>query len=768
MKKREKVIHNKIIAKTALAAVSIAVIASLMSGKTVDAQELAGDNVLKEQDGVVIVWEWNRIDNNYSVKDFLTESYANPTPVLIVPYDPVSEKTLGQPVSLYADSDHMKVYDSDYANKPTPEFNIWNRMVGLGLDGLSPKDSIGYQADKKIMSLMAYDKCSVLSANDMRNTIINFYTKSWPDDTSMILKSGNENDVISSFDLQDSKFYTGGTCRGCLWFTSTNSGAYRDNLGGYTADIICTLSQAEAKEKMSAALKHESIFQPLKYWDTDKAKTVMPVDAENGSVIAGTVSNDKVVADYKVGGDFCNLFLEDSGRRVSDKVYSTFLGVYTTENGPDKGLQTRVHFGAQNSKGFLPVSIYGCNYGKRYSSGKETIGFDGFGASASTTGIPSGATFLVYDNGLLYGDNTYAGTFTYTVTGTVEFIFEWDVTSETNTVTVSMDQAMNSQRNMANEKGGCFTNQYAMYYGKEYIFTAFKGETNEISADGRPTTVISEIRTVGGTTYEDENGGVITTEGEMLCEGSTIEIPEGSILSVDGNFINNGKIVINGGTLIVKDGGTISQLGETNEGCIICGQGESGEAGQIIVMPGGKLLCTSYVSAESMMNVVHKIKDDVDIDKKVSKITMQPGLIMNAGSSLVNYGEVYCSSITLDSRAVLEEKKGSILEVGNCNEEGFIFFAHEEDIMSKLGSSIDDRYNDIVNDFCVRLSFALATRDTTAQKEINAILKLIRENNLWFKAVLVKGDGKPVIVLEDDTATAHGFGDKVEIKYTEY
>ena len=141
---------------------------------------------------------------------------------------------------------------------------------------------------------------------------------------------------------------------------------------------------------------------------------------------------------------------------------------------------------------------------------------------------------------------------------------------------------------------------------------------------------------------------------------------------------------------------------------------------------------------------------------------------MNAGSSLVNYGEVYCSSITLDSRAVLEEKKGSILEVGNCNDEGYIFFAHEEDIMSKLGSSMDDRYNDIVNEFCVRLSFALSMRDTTAQKEINAMVRLIRENYLWFKAVTVKGDGKPVIVLEDDTATAHGFGDKVEIKYTEY
>ena len=765
MKKREKVIHNKIIAKTALAAVSIAVIASLMSGKTVDAEGLATDNVLKEQDGVVIVWEWNRIDNNYSIKDFLTESYANPTPVLIVPYDPASGKTLGQPVSLYADSDHMKVFDSNYANQPTPEFNNSNRMVALGVDAWYSNDPRRYEADRKIMSIMAYDKCSVLSANDMRNTVINNYAKSRPDATSIILKTDNDNDVISYYDLQGSKFYTGGTCRGCLWFTNTNARAFRDNLGGYTTDIICTLSQAEAKEKMSAALKHESIFQVLKYFDKDKAKA--PVDSEDGYTIAGTVSNDKLVYDYKLGGDFCNLFLEDSGRNVGN-VYSTFLGALTTGNGPDKGFQTRVHFGAQNSKGFLPVSIYGYNYAKRLSTGKESIGIDGFGVKASTTGIPSGATFLVYDNGLLYGDNTYAGTFTYTVTGTVDFIFEIDVTSETNTVTVNMDQAMNTQRNMANEKGGCFTNQYAMYYGKEYIFTAFKGETNEISADGRPTTVISEIRTVGGTTYEDENGGVITTEGEMLCEGSTIEIPEGSILSVDGNFINNGKIVINGGTLIVKDGGTISQLGETNEGCIICGQGESGEAGQIIVMPGGKLLCTSYVSAESMLNVVHKIKDDVDIDKKLSKITMQPGLIMNAGSSLVNYGEVYCSAITLDSRAVLEEKKGSILEVGICNEEGYIFFAHEEDIMSKLGLSMDDRYNDIINELAVRLSFALTKGDKTAQKELTAMVKMIRENNILFKAVTVEGDGKPVIVLEDDSALAHGLGDKVEIKYTEY
>ena len=45
---------------------------------------------------------------------------------------------------------------------------------------------------------------------------------------------------------------------------------------------------------------------------------------------------------------------------------------------------------------------------------------------------------------------------------------------------------------------------------------------------------------------------------------------------------------------------------------------------------------------------------------------------------------------------------------------------------------------------------------------------MIRENNILFKAVTVEGDGKPVIVLEDDSALAHGLGDKVEIKYTEY
>jgi hypothetical protein len=765
MKKREKVINKKIIAKTALAAVSIAVIASLMSGKTVDAA-VASDNVLKEQDGVVIVWEWNRIDNNNSIKDFLTESYANPTPVLIVPYDPVSQKTLGQPVSLYADSDHMKVFDSNYANQPTPEFCTWNRMRALEVSAWATNDPRRYDADKKIMSKMAYDKCSVLSANDMRNTIINFYTKSWPDATSMILKSDNDNDVISYDALQGSKFYTGGTCRGCLWFTSTGYGARGDNFGGYSTDIICTLSQPEAKEKMSAALKHESIFQVLEYLDKDKVKA--PVDAEDGSYIAGNISNDKLVYDYKLGGDFCNLFLEDTGRQVSNKVYSTFLGAYTTENGPDMGFQTKLHFGAQNSKGFLPVAIYGANYAKRLDTGKEVIGWDGFGVSASTSGIPSGATFLVYDNGLLYGDNTYAGTFTYTVTGTVGFIWDWDVTSKTGTIAVSMDQAMNNQRKMANDKGGCFTNQYAMYYGKEYIFTAFKGETNEISADGRPTTVISEIRTVGGTTYEDENGGVVTTEGEILCEGSTIEVPEGAVLSVDGNFVNNGKIVVNGGTLIVKDGGIISQLGDTNEGCIIVGQGDSGEAGQVIVMPGGKILCTSFVSDTSLMNGVRKAEEAAAANKGTSEVTIQPGLVMNAGSSLVNYGEVYCSSMVIDSRAVIEGKKGSLLETGLCNSEGFIFYAHEKDILSKLQGTLEKGKDDILKDLRVHLMFNAVTGNSVKEEEIIKAIEICKKYFEDYKVVNVKGEGKPIILLEDDSAFAHGFGDEVTIKFSEY
>ncbi|MCR4687517.1 MAG: hypothetical protein K5659_08100 [Lachnospiraceae bacterium] len=767
MKKREKVINNKIMAKTALAAVSIAVIASLMSGKTVDAA-VASDNILKEQDGVVIVWEWNRIDNNYSVKDFLTESYANPTPVLIVPYDPVSQKTLGQPVSLYADSDHMKVYDSNYANQPTPEFYMWNRMEALELDGMSSNDPRRYEADKKIMSIMAYDKCSVLSTNDTRNAIINYYTNSKPDATSMILKTDNDNDVISYDDLHSSKFYTGGTCRGCLWFTSTNAGAYRDKYDGYSANIICTLSQAEAKEKMSAALKHESIFQVLEYLDEDRAKRAVPKDAEDGSMLAGTVSNDKLVSDYKLGGDFCNLFLEDSGRKENDKAYSTFLGAYTTENGPDKGLQTRVHFGTQNSKGFLPVSIYGVNYGKRVTRGKEIIGWEGFGTSATSTGVPSGATFLVYDNGLLYGDNTYAGTFTYTVTGSVEFIVSWDVTSETNTVTVNMDQAMNSQRKMANEKGGCFTNQYAMYYGKEYLFTAFKGETNEISTDGRPTTVISEIRTVGGTTYEDENGAVITTEGEILCEGSTIEVPEGAVLSVDGNFVNNGKIVVNGGTLIVKDGGIISQLGDTNEGCIIVGQGDSGEAGQVIVMPGGKILCTSFVNDISLMNGVRKAEEAAEANKGTSEVTVQPGLVMNAGSSLVNYGEVYCSSMVIDSRTVIEGKKGSLLETGLCNIEGYTFYAQEENYLGKLQGTKETSKDGIVNALTSRLMYSMAIGDEAKKEQIIKAVEICKKYFEDYKVVNVKGEGKPIILLEDDSASAHGFGDEVSIKFSEY
>ena len=164
---------------------------------------------------------------------------------------------------------------------------------------------------------------------------------------------------------------------------------------------------------------------------------------------------------------------------------------------------------------------------------------------------------------------------------------------------------------------GSFNNAFEVYIGKQYVFSTLKGEKNpdfrgkmdETTGAGGILNVEKDtVLSVGETFYPDRNGKTQKSDGCVIPETSVVKVKEGGVLSVDGALINNGKIIIDGGTMIIRDNGSVAPYGQTSEGTIECMNG-----GTIIIMPNGRLF--------SVPN-----NDNV------------PDVSLTGGSVLVNYG----------------------------------------------------------------------------------------------------------------------------------
>lgn len=143
--------------------------------------------------------------------------------------------------------------------------------------------------------------------------------------------------------------------------------------------------------------------------------------------------------------------------------------------------------------------------------------------------------------------------------------------------------------------------QYAMYIGKL-----------------TDVTVIQRDITVGeGQTVRISEKGAVA-----LQAGVTLTIEEGGAAIIQSRFLNQGTI-INHGTLVIMDGGSLQPIYDPGSGSILC------DGGDIVIMNGGR-----FMSSEA--------------------------LTLTNGSSIVNRGIFLMKkSLTLDNSALITEAEGS-------------------------------------------------------------------------------------------------------------
>ncbi len=134
---------------------------------------------------------------------------------------------------------------------------------------------------------------------------------------------------------------------------------------------------------------------------------------------------------------------------------------------------------------------------------------------------------------------------------------------------------------IACQDGSWNWNDCAVWYkGKKLRFSCIKGNT---------TVKKGQILSISASDYVASDGREESAEGVILQPGEKITVEKGGILSISGTFINNGTIENNGGTILVKEGGSITPFlqgsGAVTKGCgaIKC------NGGDIIIQQGGSV-----------------------------------------------------------------------------------------------------------------------------------------------------------------------------------
>ena len=99
----------------------------------------------------------------------------------------------------------------------------------------------------------------------------------------------------------------------------------------------------------------------------------------------------------------------------------------------------------------------------------------------------------------------------------------------------------------------------------------------------------NQLLSISSSDYVDNTGSDENTAGVIIPSGVTLKVETGGVLSISGNLINNGTIEVDGGTVLIREGGSICPFlqGKDNDknGCgkIVCNQGD------IIIKKGGSL-----------------------------------------------------------------------------------------------------------------------------------------------------------------------------------
>ncbi len=172
-------------------------------------------------------------------------------------------------------------------------------------------------------------------------------------------------------------------------------------------------------------------------------------------------------------------------------------------------------------------------------------------------------------------------------------------------------------------------NLFKMFIGTKLRFSSINGDVNIQSG---------QILSISPSNYVSSTGSTESQSGVILPGGNTITIEKGGILSISGDFINNGTIINNGGTIIVQNGGTIYPFlqGDDNNslgcGSIKCNSGD------IIVEDGGAI----YSGMNCAMTT--------------DNVQRSAAFWLDNSSTLVNYGLVCCGQVDLGDATVVENR----------------------------------------------------------------------------------------------------------------
>lgn len=182
-------------------------------------------------------------------------------------------------------------------------------------------------------------------------------------------------------------------------------------------------------------------------------------------------------------------------------------------------------------------------------------------------------------------------------------------------------------------------NKYKWFLGKKLRFSAIKGD---------PTIEEGQILSISASDYVSAEGSPESQNGVILQAGQTITIEKGGILSISGDFINNGTIINNGGVILVENGGSIYPFLQGDDANAMgCGSIKC-NGGDIIIESGGA------------------IYSGLNCTLTTDNVKRNAAFWMDNSSTLVNYGLVCCGEMRLGDTATIENRNNARLYACMC------------------------------------------------------------------------------------------------------
>lgn len=181
--------------------------------------------------------------------------------------------------------------------------------------------------------------------------------------------------------------------------------------------------------------------------------------------------------------------------------------------------------------------------------------------------------------------------------------------SGTKDPTLRIEQKSNYEvRLYSNTKG--YTDDYEEY-------SMYIGKLTDVTVIQRDITVGE-----GQTVRIDQNGAV------ALQAGVTLTVEEGGAAIIQSRFLNQGTIV-NHGTLVVMDGGSLQPIYDPGSGSIQC------DGGDIVIMSGGRFMSSEALTLTNGASIVNQgiflMKKSLTLDN--STLTTETG-----GTTYLGYG----------------------------------------------------------------------------------------------------------------------------------